>query len=78
MSTLEEILSAAQSLPPGERSDLILALWDTLVPEEWPRPSDEWIVECELRSIEVDAGRMSVSPWEEARERIRRKAGLDE
>ncbi|MGD0900255.1 MAG: addiction module protein [Thermoguttaceae bacterium] len=77
MSTLQEIIDAAQALPAGERAWLIHALWDTMAPEDWAPPSEEWVAESQRRSEEYDAGRMTASPWPEVRDRARRKAGMD-
>ncbi|MCI0331904.1 MAG: addiction module protein [Planctomycetes bacterium] len=78
MNTFDDVLGAAQDLPPTDRIRLIHALWDTVPPEEWPPPSKAWIDEAQRRSAEYDAGRMTASPWPEVRARARRKAGLDE
>jgi len=77
MSTFDDVLDAAQSLPASDRVRLIDALWDSVPPDQWPPPSEEWIGEAQRRSAEYDAGRMSASPWPEVRQRARRKAGLD-
>ncbi len=78
MTNLQEILDAAQTLPPDERARLIYALWDTLAPDDWAPPTEQWIAEAQRRSAEYDAGRMTASPWPEVRARARRKAGLDD
>ena len=77
MSDFENVLGAAQDLPPSDRIRLIDALWDSVPPDEWPKPSGEWIAEAQRRSSEYDAGDMSASPWPEARDRARREAELD-
>ncbi|NQU24031.1 MAG: addiction module protein [Candidatus Nealsonbacteria bacterium] len=77
MSTFDDVLGAAQGLPPAERIRLADALIETVPPDEWPAPSDEWIAEARRRSAEYDAGRMATSPWPEVRKRARREAGLD-
>jgi len=77
MQTFDDIFGAAESLAPSDRIRLVHALWDTIPTDEWPAPSAEWIAEVARRSAEIDAGRMSASPWAEVRERARRKAGLD-
>jgi putative addiction module component (TIGR02574 family) len=77
MSSIDDIFSAAQSLPSGERARLIAKLWDNLSPEDWPPPDAAWIEEAGRRSDAIDAGQMSRSPWPEVRNRARRKAGLD-
>ena len=77
MMTFDDVLGAAQNLPPDERVRLIDALTESIPPDEWPAPSEQWIAEAQRRSAEYDAGRMSASPWPEVRQRARRKAGLD-
>lgn len=78
MQTLNEILAAAQALPPAERAQLIATLWKETDPVNWIPPSDAWIEEARRRSELLDAGKISRSPWPEVRERARRRAGLDE
>ncbi len=78
MSTVEEILDAAQALPSAERAQLIHALWATVSPDDWAPPSEQWLDEARKRSAAYDAGQMTASPWPEVRQRARRKAGLDE
>ena len=78
MTTVQEILDAAQTLPSAERAQLIHALWASVSPADWPPPSDEWIAEAQKRSEAYDAGQMTASPWSEVRQRARRKAGLDD
>jgi putative addiction module component (TIGR02574 family) len=78
MSTVKEILDAAQTLPPAERARLIHALWSSIAPEHWVPPNDDWVAEAQRRSEAYDAGQMTASPWSEVRQRVRRKAGLDD
>ena len=78
MGAFDDVLGAAQDLPPTDRIRLVHALWETVPPDEWPAPSEEWIDEAQRRSAEFDAGRMAASPWPEVRARARRKAGMDE
>jgi putative addiction module component (TIGR02574 family) len=78
MATYDDILGAAQHLPPSDRIRLVQALWEMVPPEDWPRPSNDWIHEVQRRSAEYDAGQSSASPWSEVRARARREAGLDE
>lgn len=78
METYDDVLGAAQGLPPIDRIRLVQELWATVPPEEWPRADNSWIEEVQQRSTEYDAGRMVASTWPEVRERTRRKAGLDE
>lgn len=78
MYSYDEVLGAAQGLPPTDRIRLVQAIWATVPSEDWPPPSQEWINEVQRRSNEYDAGRMTASPWSEVRSRARRQAGLDE
>ncbi len=78
MSTVKEILVAAHTLSPQERGELIASLWETLVPEDWPAPSEAVMREVRRRSAEIDAGKMSAEPWNKVRERVRREVGLDD
>jgi putative addiction module component (TIGR02574 family) len=77
MSSVQEVLEAAQTLPVSDRAWLIQALWDTMESTDWAPPSDAWIAEAQRRSQSIDQGTMTMSPWSEVRERARRKAGLD-
>lgn len=77
MSTLQDILVAAQLLPAAEKVQLIGALWNSVTPEDWTAPSPELIAEVQRRSAEFDAGLSTSSSWNEVRERARQKAGLD-
>jgi putative addiction module component (TIGR02574 family) len=78
MTTVQEILDAAQTLPSAERARLIHALWQSVSPDDWTPPNDEWITEAQRRSEAYDAGQITASPWPGVRQRARRKAGLDE
>jgi putative addiction module component (TIGR02574 family) len=78
MSTLQDILAAAQLLSSTERVQLIHALWDVTPPESWPQPSEAWLAEAQRRSDAIDAGTMTVAPWDEVRARARRQAGLND
>ncbi len=77
MTTLTEILDAAQSLNSSERAQLIAALWDNLSPSDWVPPEASWVAEANRRSDADDSGHMAASTWDEVRDRARRNAGLD-
>lgn len=77
MNTFDDILGAAQSLPPSDQIRLIGALWDTIPVGQSLAPSAEWIDEAQQRSAEYDGGRMTAAPWPEVREPARRQAGLN-
>ncbi|WP_164103215.1 addiction module protein [Candidatus Laterigemmans baculatus] len=76
MESLDDIIAAAQSLPSSDRARLIALLWDGMAPEDWDRPSEEWIREANRRSAEIDAGTLQTDSWENVRQRARRRAGL--
>ncbi|MCA9214375.1 MAG: addiction module protein [Planctomycetales bacterium] len=78
MTTIDDILAAAQALPSEDRAKLIAFLWDGVSSEDWVPPTPEWIAECERRSKALEAGEMSFDSWENVRARARRKAGLDD
>ena len=78
MTSLNDILTAAQALPSAERAQLIAALWDNTAPEAWIPPDASWVAEANQRSDAYESGNMTASPWSEVRERARRKAGLDD
>ena len=77
MTTMNEILTAAHSLPASERAQLIATLWDSVSPVDWVPPDSQWISEANRRSDAYDTGEMTGTPWTEVRERARREAGLD-
>ena len=77
MTTLQDVLSAAQMLSAADRMRLVSALWENVPPAEWPLPDPEWTAEAQRRSAEYNAGRMSASTWPEVQARARQKAGLD-
>ena len=78
MTSLNDILVAAEALPAPERAELIAALWDKTSPDDWLPPKPEWLDEVNCRSEAYEAGELSTSEWSELRQRARRKAGLDE
>ena len=77
MSTVQQILDAAQELSSAERAQLIYALWESVSPTDWTPPGEPWLSEAQRRSEAYDAGQMQASKWADVRERARREAGLD-
>jgi putative addiction module component (TIGR02574 family) len=71
MSTYEEIISAAMSLPPGPRAMLAEHLLDSLNGEEQKRIDALWADEIERRIKEVDEGKVIPIPGDEVMERLR-------
>ena len=72
-SSLSHVLEAAKSLPESERVELIDALIATLEPEDAAPLDDAWLAEIDRRSREFDAGLVQPIPWEEVKERARRR-----
>jgi putative addiction module component (TIGR02574 family) len=78
LTSLQEILAAAQTLPSPQRAQLIAALWDNVSPEDWVGPSNEWLTEADRRIISYESGEMTGANWTDVRARARRQAGLDD
>ena len=71
MLAKSEIQKEALHLPPQERIELVVKLWDSLAPAEIPAP--EWqldLIRDRLAALEnVQPGERSV-PWEAVRNRV--------
>ena len=71
MLAKSQIQRQALSLPPQERIELVVELWDSLAPEEIPVP--EWqreLIRDRLAEIEhLDPEERSV-PWEVVRKQV--------
>ena len=76
MTNMDEIMTAAQSLPASGRAQLIATLWDS-VTVDWVPPDSQWVTEANRRSDAYDVGDMTGDSWAEVRERTRREAGLE-
>lgn len=68
MTSYESVLSDASQLPLPARMQLIEALWDTVPEDSLPPLSEEWLIEIERRSAEIDAGTVQMIPWEDIRD----------
>ncbi|MCH7873604.1 MAG: addiction module protein, partial [Planctomycetes bacterium] len=77
MTTFHDVLGAAQDHPSADRARLIGALWETLEPDAWSPPTDQWLAEVRRRSAAYDEGQETASEPSEVRQRARREAGLD-
>lgn len=81
MTTYTEILNAALTLPPQERSELAEVLWESAgegqSDESRPSISQAWQKELARRSAEIDAGTATYVTYEQMRARARRAAGHD-
>jgi putative addiction module component (TIGR02574 family) len=65
----DKLFEDAQALPAAERAILALQLLDS-VGEAEPELEPAWLDEVRQRIADIDAGRSSLAPWEEARRRI--------
>ena len=77
MPDVQSILSSAKQLSVGERLELIDALWETVPPNALPPLSDEWRMEIQRRSAELDAGTVTTIPWEQVRDEAFRRNSID-
>ena len=71
MSTYEQIISAALSLPPGARAMLAEHLLDSLNGEDQKRIDALWADEIEKRIREVDEGKVTPIPGDQVMDRLR-------
>lgn len=71
MSTYEEIISAALSLPPGARAMLAEHLLESLDADDQKRIDALWAEEAERRDKEIEDGVVIPIPGEEVMSRLR-------
>ena len=71
MSTYEEIISAALSLPPGTRAMLAEHLLESLDAEDQKRIDALWAEEAERRMREIDEGKVTPIPGDQVMDRLR-------
>ncbi len=77
MTQYESVLSAASQLSDDERLRLIDDLAASVPDDRPPSPSPEWLAEVERRSAEVDAGTVTLVPWESVRKELFGRVVLD-
>jgi putative addiction module component (TIGR02574 family) len=65
----DKLFEDAQGLPDEERAILALQLLDS-VGEPEPEIEREWREEVRRRLEDIDAGRATLTSWDEARQRI--------
>lgn len=73
--TARELLSEALHLPSSDRGQLASSLIDSLDATADPDAGQAWPEEIERRLEEMDAGRVPLVPWAEARQLIRGEHG---
>ena len=72
---LAELQNKALELHPNEREVLAHALLDSLNEEPATEISQGWLDEIDRRIADVDAGRVTMIPYEQFRAEIREKTG---
>ena len=69
----EQLFQTIRALPAEERLELLDALL-VAERENGSLPLDpSWLPEVQRRSAEIDAGAVTLSTWDEVRERVRRR-----
>lgn len=66
----QDLLHVALELPEADREALALALLDSIGAEDPATVRLAWREEIRRRLVDLDAGRVTAAPWEEARRRI--------
>jgi len=66
----DALLDTVLALPPDERSELVVALLDSLEGEDHQSIADAWRDEIHRRKEDISAGRVRLVPWAEARNRL--------
>ena len=67
-----DFLAEALKLSPGDRLELIEALWDTLSEEDIPvTPEERALLDARLADLEANPG--DQSPWSEVRARLEQR-----
>ncbi|MFO0871379.1 MAG: addiction module protein [Pirellulales bacterium] len=77
MSDYQTVRSAAAELPVADRLRLIDDLAASVPDDQPPSLSAEWLAEIERRSVEIDSGDVTTESWQEVRQRLLHRVGLD-
>ncbi len=78
MVDFNSVLSAARQLTEEEQMRLVDALWSP-TDDDADCPLDEaWKAELERRVARMDAGTVTLVPWEQVRSNARLRAGLND
>ena len=75
MPEYNSILTAATQLSLTDRLRLIDDLAATFPDDQPPTLSEDWLNEIELRSSEVDDGKIATQSWQDVKQRLNRKYG---
>jgi putative addiction module component (TIGR02574 family) len=74
----EQIFQAALSLPDEDRHQLIEALIAAEDMGGAPSFDEAWRAIVQRRSAELDAEKVQAAPWQDVRDRVHKKIGLDD
>lgn len=77
MTDFDTIVSAASQLSVADRLRLIDQLAATVPDDQPPTLSQDWLVEIDRRSAEIDSGEVPIESWESVRERLFGKYGVN-
>ena len=75
--TAKELLEEALALGPGDRADLAATLLESLDGEPDAGVEEAWAQEVERRVRDVEAGRVQMIQWSEARRTLLKRLGDD-
>jgi len=67
---IDQLLGEILSLPLDERTEVAVALLDSLESEDAGTVSDVWRDEIRQRKEDIRAGRVKLASWDEVRARI--------
>ena len=77
MLDYDAIVSEAAQLPVADRLRLIDQLAASVPDDQPPSLTEQWMVEINRRSKEIDSGEVTTEPWESIRGRLFRKHGVE-
>ena len=66
----KDLLKELLKLPPAERIDIAMELWDSIAPEDMPPLTAEQMAELDRRLADHESNPDRGSPWEEVRARL--------
>ena len=70
MSSKQNVIAEALRLSEAERLEVAEAVYESLEGPADPDAAQAWSAEIQRRAEEIDAGRVKVVPWSEARRQI--------
>lgn len=78
MSDYQSVRSAAAELSVADQLRLIDDLAASMPDDQPLSLSEEWLVELERRSGEIDSGAARTESWSDVRQRLMHRVGLDD